>query len=354
LLGGGTLLLAQVTKLRSEEAAYLGEFGIGTPISLGTTVLNTGAGTFDETLKFLHALAAHEGRVGSMRLAREGVRTRSRTSGSSVASRWLVAITTFVLTAVLSLPATAGAAPATDDDRQVAKAGVFQTSDFPAGWRATPHTKSKSDPFKCPTVEKAVSGLRKRRTADASSDDFERSNEQYTSNVIVFRTEDVARRAYKAVDSRAFRRCASEAVKDEVKKRGEEQGFDVKVETGTMTGTGSYGNQSSDIGFKITVTKGISIDLFGDIVFARVGRTLGIYSHVSDKEDSSCGEFSSSDCVSFNDLITAATNRLTTASGGQPASGTTQPRAAATKAHGEVRVVVFNAGGAPGGALRSG
>jgi hypothetical protein len=37
-------------------------------------------------------------------------------------------------------------------DCAVAKAGVFQPSDFPAGWRATTHKKS-TDPFKCLVLE---------------------------------------------------------------------------------------------------------------------------------------------------------------------------------------------------------
>jgi hypothetical protein len=182
--------------------------------------------------------------------------------------------------------------------------------DFPAGWRATPHKKSKTDPLKCPAVEKAVSDLRKAKKTEASSDDYEQGNDQYSSSAAVFRTEDVTRRVYKAVASRDLRRCVSKLFKDEVAKQDQLKGLDVKVETGTVTG-GSYGDESANIGLKLTVSQGsISQDVFADIVFVRVGRSLGFYSHVSDKETSTCDEFSPDDCVSFAGLITSATDRL--------------------------------------------
>jgi len=195
-------------------------------------------------------------------------------------------------------------------DMELAKAGVFQADDFPAGWRATPHKKSKTDPLKCPAVEKAVSDLRNAKKTEASSDDYEQGNDQYSSSAVVFRTEDVTRRVYKVVNSRDFRRCLTKLFKDEVGKQDQLKGFDVKVEAGTVTG-GSYGDESANIGLKLTVSKGsLSQDVFADIVFVRVGRALGFYAHVSDKETSTCDEFSPENCVSFTGLITSATGRL--------------------------------------------
>jgi hypothetical protein len=195
-------------------------------------------------------------------------------------------------------------------DQELAKAGVFTADDFPAGWRATPPKKNKTDPLKCPAVEKVVSGLRKAKKTKASSDDYEQGNDQYSSSAVVYGTEDVTRRIYKAAASRDFRGCVSKLVKDEVGKQDQLKGFDVKVEVGTVTG-GSYGDESANIGLKLTVSKGsLSQDEFVDIVFVRVGRSLGFYSHVSDKETSTCNEFSPDDCVSFTGLITSATGRL--------------------------------------------
>jgi hypothetical protein len=203
------------------------------------------------------------------------------------------------------------AAAQSPSDREIAKAGVFQADDFPAGWRATPDKKSE-DPFKCPEVEKAVKGLKKQQTAKASGDDFEQGDEQYSSGAVVLRSEDVARRAYKVVASDALQRCIKRTFSDEVKSKGDEEGVDVKVEFGTVTGSGSYGDESSDIGMKITVSQGsLSQDLFADIVFVRVGRALGAYSHISISDvDKECGGSSTDDCVSFDALITSATDRL--------------------------------------------
>jgi hypothetical protein len=104
-----------------------------------------------------------------------------------------------------------------------------------------------------------------------------------------------------------------------VKKRTE--GAAVKVEGGTVTGSGSYGDESSDIGLKVTVSEGAaSQDLFADFVFVRVGRALGIYGRQSTSEQS---EF---DTPTFDGLITSATGRLTDATGGQTTTETTQAR----------------------------
>jgi hypothetical protein len=107
--------------------------------------------------------------------------------------------------ALIALPATTAGAKNDPADKPLARAGVFQADDFPAGWRATPHKKSKSDPNACPAVKKAVGGAGKSKTAEANSDDYEQGNEQYTSLAVVLRTEDVARRRYAALASSATR-----------------------------------------------------------------------------------------------------------------------------------------------------
>jgi hypothetical protein len=74
-----------------------------------------------------------------------------------------------------------------------------------------------------------------------------------------------------------------------------------------------------------TVSEGnLSQDVFADFVFVRVGRALGAYFYVTESEPggTSCSEFSSDDCVSFDGLITSATERLTTATGGEPTTDT--------------------------------
>jgi hypothetical protein len=218
---------------------------------------------------------------------------------------------------VVATALTPPAAAQSPSDRDIAKAGVFQEDDFPAGWRATPSKKTKSDLRNCPTLKKAVGDVRKNRAAESESDDFERRDDHYTSGVIVYRTEDVARRAYGAAASNNMRRCVTRFVKDEVEKKAKEEGFDVKVEVGTVTGSGSYGDESSDIGLTVTASKdSLSQDIFADFVFVRVGRALGVYARVSTSEPS---EF---DTPTFDGLITSATERLTTATGGEPTTDT--------------------------------
>jgi hypothetical protein len=225
-----------------------------------------------------------------------------------------------VATASLGLLAQPAAAQS-PSDREIAKAGVFQGDDFPGGWRATPHKESKADLNDCPALKKAAGTLRKNKTADVSSDDFKRRDDQYGASVIVYRTEDVARRASGAAASNNLRRCVTRFVKDEVEKIAKEEGLDVKVEGGTVTGSGSYGYESSDIGLKVTVSKdSLSQDVFADFVFGRVGRALGVYFRVSTSEPS---DF---DTPTLDGLITSATERMTAATGGQTTTATAQPR----------------------------
>jgi hypothetical protein len=228
-------------------------------------------------------------------------------------------LATIALGAVgLGLVAPSGAAAQSPSDREIAKAGALQAGDFPAGWRATPPKKS-TDPFKCQVLGKAVARLRNQETARADSDDYERSQDQYSSSAVVFKSEDTAHRTYGVATSRTFQRCLERLSNDAVKKNVESQGFGVKVESGTVTGSGSYGDESSDLGFKITASKGgLNVDYFADIVFARVGRALGLYARVSTSEPS---EF---DTPTFDGLIRSATDRLTTATGGQPSRSASQ------------------------------
>jgi hypothetical protein len=212
------------------------------------------------------------------------------------------------------------AAAQSPTDRDIAKAGVFQADDFPAGWRTTPHKKSESIDT-CPALKKKAEPLRKQRAASVSSDDFEHGSvEEFTSTVAVMHTANAAERSFDLFQSRRLRRCISDAFDDAVKKQAKEQDFDLRIDVGSRTGARNYGDESSSISFKMTVSMGISLDLYGDIIFVRVGRALGYYTHLSNDEDSTCSEFDE-DCVEFDALITSATDRLTTATGGQP-SGT--------------------------------
>jgi hypothetical protein len=212
------------------------------------------------------------------------------------------------------------AAAQSPSDREIAKAGNFQAADFPARWQVTaPKNSRPGRPSECPVERKAEGDVRKNRTAEVESDKFERPAEQYSSMVFVYRTENVARRVFKASGSAAFRRCVRREAKDHAEVSG------VKVNGGAVTGTGVYGNETSDVRLKFTVSTGArSGDAFSDFVFVRVGRSIGVYFHDALSESSDCGGASTSDCVSFNDLITAATQRLSTATGGQAATDTSQ------------------------------
>jgi hypothetical protein len=226
----------------------------------------------------------------------------------------------------LVVPSAAAQSPT---DREVAAAGVFQAGDFPAGWRATPPQGKERDlrrlggpqgPGDCPSVKKAEADVRKNRTAQVRSDTFARPEEEvYFAFVAVYRTEDVGRRVFKALDSDAFRRCLSRGIKDSANKTAEAEDLDAKVEGGTVTGTGVYGYESFGMRFKLTLSKGArSQEEFADSVFVRVGRSIGLYARVALSEPS---EF---DTPTFDGLITSATGRLTAASGGQTTTATTQ------------------------------
>jgi hypothetical protein len=181
-------------------------------------------------------------------------------------------------------------------------------------------------------VQKKATSLQKQRTARANADDYEHGEEQFSSAAAVYRKEDATHRTFELAASRGFCRCLTQLINKEVKKAVEDKGFDVKTEAGTVTGMNSYGDESTDYGMKITSKGSASVDYFADFVFVRLGRSLGFYAHVSDKEDSTCGEFSSDDCVSFDGLITSATDRLTTATGGEPTTDASQSSTTAVKA----------------------
>jgi hypothetical protein len=220
------------------------------------------------------------------------------------------------------------AAAQSPSDREIAKTGVFQADDFPAGWRATPPKKTKTDIGDCPVLKKAGWHGRQ-RTAQSMGKDFERNPEVYRSAANIYRTEAAARRVYEAVASENLRRCYTRLVEDELKSSVKKLGAsDLKAELGERTGSRSYGDESTDFEIKITVSKdSLNQEVFADVAFVRVGRALGGYLYITEGEPSSdtCSEFSSDDCVNFDELITSATDRLITATGGQPNSdsGTT-------------------------------
>ncbi len=75
-----------------------------------------------------------------------------------------VATLPLALATVLVLSGPGLAARANETDGQVAKAGIFQKADFPAGWRATPHKKSKTNLNDCPALKKSLGKTRKTKT----------------------------------------------------------------------------------------------------------------------------------------------------------------------------------------------
>jgi hypothetical protein len=220
------------------------------------------------------------------------------------------------------------AAAQSPSDREIAKAGVFQADDFPAGWRATPHKKSEEriDVNDCPVVKKA-GGTHKQQTANVDGREFQRSRHEYFSAAALYRTEERPRRVYQAVASKDLHQCYTRLFEDAFK--SEFDADDAKAELGERTGSRSYGDESTDFEIKLTATKSnVDQKLFVDVAFVRVGRALGAYYYATEDEPSSdaCNEFSSDDCVNFDGLITSATDRLTAATGGQTTTATTQPR----------------------------
>src|SRR5262249_15108644 len=142
-----------------------------------------------------------------------GAPRASRIVGLTTVTRLIATVALGAAGLALVVPTAAAQSPS---DREIAKAGVFQAVDFPAGWRSAP-PKGKTDPNACPALKKAV-GSSKNRTAKVTSDDFERQNDKYSSAVFVYRTEDLVRRVYNAVNSRSVARCLQRFVKDALKK----------------------------------------------------------------------------------------------------------------------------------------
>jgi hypothetical protein len=253
----------------------------------------------------------------------ESAYASSLLAGRERVAKFLASIVLGVASLGLVVPSAAAQSPS---DREVAKAGLFREGDFPAGWRATPPKKGGSNltaPSSCPVEKRAEGNVRKNRTAKVQSDTFLGPTEGYSSFVFVYRTVDVSRRVFDAVGSNVFHRCARRALQDAVKKNAGVE----KAEERTVSGTGVYGDESSDVGFKFTLSNGTGTeDVFADLVFARVGRSIGTYSRFGTSETN---DF---DTPTLDGLITSATGRLTAATGGQSNTGSTQTTASASAA----------------------
>jgi hypothetical protein len=117
-----------------------------------------------------------------------------------------------VATASLGLLAQPAAAQSSSD-REIAKAGVLQADDFPAGWKVTT-LKRSTDEAKCADVTKNV-------TARARSKQFEHGSgisnmEVYFSGVAVYKDEARARGAYRRASSSKVQRCLRDNYKKSV------------------------------------------------------------------------------------------------------------------------------------------
>lgn len=229
--------------------------------------------------------------------------TLSRVADDGRALKRLLAMP-LALVAALVLPGAVQPAFATGD-RQIAEAGVFQSAEFPAGWRVTT-SKRSTDQRKC-------SDLKKNSTVLANSVQFAQSEgtsivEAYSSAVAVYKNEARASDALKRVSSSNVKRCLRNSNKQIFRENVPNAGEKVDAQLSLVIGPG-YGDTSKHIELKSTGSAGFSGQLYANVVFVRAGRAVGIYLRAARSELGPPSTFAPG-VVDFNRLVTNAVDRL--------------------------------------------
>lgn len=227
----------------------------------------------------------------------------------AVAVGLVLAISASVLSGT---PGVAGAAPS--DDQGIAQAGLFVPGDFPTGWTMQSNEPGV-DVLACPTVQRAVPALRSQRTITVVSHAFANGGEDAASSVVAFSGKDVVRRLFSAAASTAIRRCAINATLD----IGAISFAEPKVGVTALTGLDHrFGDQAAGVRLRTTVLSSAPGGVrrtplsIVDVVWVRVGRFLGIYSHNSPQAPQVLSS------VSVDHVIRGPSGRLVAATRGQP------------------------------------
>ncbi len=200
--------------------------------------------------------------------------------------------------AVAGVPILAHPAHAASSDQTIAQAGLITLSDLPAGFTtaSSSPSSSKSEPDfdavarKIPACKAlaALGAADKTKRSDevkAKGDDLESGDTQVGSETSVFSGEGQARAAFSAISGPVIGRCLPTLMKTAMRMSFAKEAKDlpksqrkllkdIAVEVSQVPGPGT-----DAVTYRMVVTMGLlpGTPLNLDMVFARVGRAVGMY-----------------------------------------------------------------------------
>jgi hypothetical protein len=258
---------------------------------------------------------------------------------------------------VAGVPGVADAATPTarapaSGDAKIAAAGLLVLDDFAAGWKSSPPSKSNGFDAVAATVASCKKLVAARSTVDkhgthATSRDFKKSDEIYSNSVAVLSSAAVASKVYAAYSADQGQRCLAKLAENAAKQSLSKSSSSAKTKISTTISTvagASIGDASSRAEIELDVTGGIFPQKgYVDVVYVQTDRTVTVYQHVADTEQT--------DNHTLDQLIDASQRRLTAALAGQPLPDPNQPAALGTTqtaADGAVVTVYSVRAGVPG------
>ncbi|MDZ7677062.1 MAG: hypothetical protein U5K29_00760 [Acidimicrobiales bacterium] len=161
-------------------------------------------------------------------------------------------------------------------DRQIAERAVLRLDDFPPGWQEQVQQDEDDEALQAGIAECAGydfeelygGGERAASPTFVSSQD-----EEITSSVTVFPTEEAASRRYDAKTAPATIDCVGDAMRSVLRLEGAGEGIEVlNVEINRLS-TSALGDQT--YGFRVTLelrAQGMTLPVYLDVVGVRVGR----------------------------------------------------------------------------------
>jgi hypothetical protein len=257
---------------------------------------------------------------------------------------------------VIGTPGIADAATPTakapvSGDTKIAAAGLLVLDDFAAGWKSSPPSKSNSldaaaSVSSCKKLVAARGTVDKHGT-HATSRDFKMSDETHRNSVAVLSSAALATKVYAAYSADQGQRCLAKLAENAAKQSLSTSSSNAKTKVSTTISTvagASVGDGTSRIEIELDVTGGIfPQNGYVDVVYVRTDRTVTVYQHVADSEQT--------DNHTLDQLIDASQRRLTAALAGQPLPDPNQPAALGTTqtaADGAVVTVYSVRAGIPG------
>jgi hypothetical protein len=224
-------------------------------------------------------------------------------------------------------------AVATDSDKEIANAAVYQTADFPAGWktRTLPTSSKVLDGVPgCNALAKTYKKIDRVSTARGVSDGFERDDELHGSNIRVFRDEDTAKQIYVASTLDKSQECLANVVKSSAAKNAKEQlgssasSDSIKLDSTVSEVTGStLGDETSRFQIKVSASGDAVLfddETFIDRIYVRVGRAIATYQRQSRFEPFEDDRF-------MEQLAATSVGRLRAGLTGQPITSPDAPAA---------------------------